>query len=38
MMLEKKNPNYEEVGGYDHTNMTAPIPVCSAKISMFGPG
>jgi hypothetical protein len=24
--------------GYDHTNMTAPLPVCSAKLSMFGPG
>jgi hypothetical protein len=22
----------------DHTNMTAPLPVCSAKLSMFGPG
>ena len=22
----------------DHTNMTAPHPVCSAKLSMFGPG
>jgi hypothetical protein len=21
----------------DHTNMTAPLPVCSAKLSMFGP-
>ena len=25
-------------GGNDHTNMTAPLPVCSAKLSMFGPG
>ena len=25
-------------GGYDHTNMTAPLPVCSAKLSMFGLG
>ena len=24
--------------GNDHTNMTAPLPVCSAKLSMFGPG
>lgn len=24
--------------GYDHTNMTAPLPVRSAKLSMFGPG
>ena len=23
--------------GNDHTNMTAPLPVCSAKLSMFGP-
>ena len=26
------------VRGYDHTNMTAPLPVCSAKLSMFGLG
>lgn len=25
-------------GGYDHTNMTAPLPVCSAKLSIVGPG
>ena len=25
-------------GRNDHTNMTAPLPVCSAKLSMFGPG
>ena len=25
-------------GANDHTNMTAPLPVCSAKLSMFGPG
>ena len=24
--------------GIDHTNMTAPLPVCSAKLSMFGSG
>eukprot|EP00980_Cylindrotheca_fusiformis_P005807 scaffold1223_cov119-Cylindrotheca_fusiformis.AAC.10 len=24
--------------GNDHTNMTAPLPVRSAKLSMFGPG
>ena len=22
----------------DHTSMTAPLPVCSAKLSMLGPG
>ena len=27
-----------EISGNDHTNMTAPLPVCSAKLSMFGPG
>ena len=26
------------VDGYDHTNMTAPLPVRSAKLSLFGPG
>ena len=26
------------VGGNDHTSMTAPLPVCSAKLSMLGLG
>jgi hypothetical protein len=29
-----KSHNHEN----DHTNMTAPLPVRSAKLSMFGPG
>ena len=29
---------FPEAEGNDHTSMTAPLPVCSAKLSMLGLG
>ena len=29
---------YSEINRNDHTTMTAPLPVCSAKLSIDGPG
>lgn len=30
--------NCEDIVRNDHTTMTAPLPVCSAKLSMVWPG
>ena len=32
------NINFFHLSRNDHTTMTAPLPVCSAKLSIVGPG
>ena len=37
-MIEMIYFDASEVVRNDHTTMTAPLPVCSAKLSIVGPG
>jgi hypothetical protein len=38
ILIDIRYLNYDLLIRNDHTTMTAPLPVCSAKLSIVGPG